>query len=94
MILSYHPFFEADTNIICAGRVPDANDLALIQSADAVVLPQGCYRSLYEMARPNCVNIFPNFDARFNYAGKIGQARLFKETNAAHPKTQTYPSQT
>ncbi|MBL6971423.1 MAG: glutathione synthase [Desulfobacterales bacterium] len=90
MILSYHPFFEADKNIICAGREPDAEDLAAIRAADAVVLPQGCFRSLYAMARQNCANIFPNFDARFKYAGKIGQARLFEETHAPHPETATY----
>lgn len=90
MILSYHPVFEADQNLICAGREPDAQDLAAIRAADAVVLPQGCYRSLHAMARQNCANVFPNFDTRFNYAGKIGQARLFAETNAPHPKTATY----
>ena len=90
MILSYHPFFEADKNIICAGREPDAEDLAAIRAADAVVLPQGCFKSLYAMARQNCANVFPNFDARFKYAGKIGQARLFAETNAPHPETATY----
>ena len=92
MILSYHPFFEADKNIICAGREPGADDLAAIQAADAVVLPQGCSRSLYALARRNCLNLFPNFDARFNYAGKIGQARLFRETRAAHPETETFPN--
>jgi ribosomal protein S6--L-glutamate ligase len=90
MIVSYHPFFEADKNIICAGREPDDQDLAAIRAADAVVLPQGCYQSLYEMARENCANIFPNFDARFKCAGKIGQTRLFQEINVPHPKTTIY----
>ncbi len=90
MILSYHPFFEANKNIICAGREPDAEDLAAIRAADAVVLSQGCYRSLYAMARQNCANVFPNFDTRFKYAGKIGQARLFEETHVPHPETATY----
>ena len=42
------------------------------------------------MARQNSLNVFPNFDTRFNYAGKIGQARLFAENNAPHPETATY----
>jgi ribosomal protein S6--L-glutamate ligase len=90
MILSYHPCFEADKNLLCAGREPDADDLEAIKSAYAVILPQGCYQSLYEMARDNCNHVFPNFDARFKYRGKIGQAKLFQEHNVAHPQTETY----
>ncbi len=90
MILSYHPCFEADKNILCAGREPAADDLAAIKAAHAVILPQGCRRSLYEMAHNNCRHVFPNFDSRFQYAGKIGQVRLFQEKNVPHPRTQTY----
>ena len=90
MILSYHPCFEADKNILCAGREPDADDLSAITAARAVILPQGCRRSLYEMARNNCRHVFPNFDSRFQYAGKIGQIRLFQEKNVPHPRTETY----
>jgi len=92
MIVSYHPSFESEKNIVCAGRDPGPEDLAAIRAADAVVLPQGCKRSLYEMAHRNCTNVFPNFNTRFNYAGKIGQARLFGETNTAHPETRTFLS--
>ena len=87
MIVSFHPWFEADKNIICAGREPDSGDLAAIKAADAVVLPQGCYKSLYEMARDNCANVFPDFDAKFKYPGKIGQIKLFQEKGVSLPKT-------
>lgn len=90
MILSYHPCFAADKNLICAGREPDKNDIAAIQAADAVILPQGCRRSLYQMARKNCRHVFPNFDARFAYPGKIGQVRLFRKINAPHPATEPF----
>lgn len=92
MILSYHPHFEADANRLCAGREPGAADLAAIREADAVILSQGCYESLYRMARSNCKHVFPNFDAKFDYKGKIGQIQLFQKTNTAHPKTETYPN--
>jgi ribosomal protein S6--L-glutamate ligase len=92
VIVSFHPLFEADKNIICAGREPDAEDLAAIKAARAVVLPQGCRRSLYEIARKNCANVFPNYNVRFEFPGKIGQIRLFRETNTAHPQTELYPS--
>jgi len=90
MILSFHPLFEADKNIICAGREPGDEDLTAIQAAAAVVLPQGCNQSLYEMARANCRNVFPNYDARFRYPDKIGQIKLFREFNMAHPATEIF----
>jgi ribosomal protein S6--L-glutamate ligase len=90
MIVSFHPLFEADRNMTCAGREPDEQDLAAIKAAKAVILNQGCFRSLYEMARANCPNVFPNYDARFQYPGKIGQAKLFRDFNISHPATDTY----
>jgi ribosomal protein S6--L-glutamate ligase len=92
MILSFHPLYEADLNITCAGREPNADDLAAIQTADAVVLPQGCYRSLYEKARTNCRHVFPNYDARFRYPDKIGQIRLFRDFEIAHPASDIFPT--
>jgi len=90
MILSFHPLYEAHKNITCAGRRPNATDLAAIQAADAVVLPQGCYQSLYEMARANCRHVFPNYDARFRYPDKIGQIKLFRDLHIAHPASDIF----
>lgn len=90
MILSFHPCFEADENRLCAGRLPDENDLSRIRSADAVVLPQGCSRELFRMVSGNCARFFPDYTARFAYPGKLGQARLFLETNARHPDTMIF----
>jgi ribosomal protein S6--L-glutamate ligase len=90
MVLSFHPCFEADENRLCAGRLPDENDLALIRSADAVVLPQGCSRELYRMVSRNCARFFPDYTARFAYPGKLGQAKLFLETSACHPDTKIF----
>ena len=92
MIVSFHPVFEADQNIICAGRQPGAGDLAAIKAAKAVVLPQGCRQSLYQMAIENCRHVFPNYDARFDYPGKLGQIQLFQDTGTAHPPSETYAS--
>lgn len=90
MILSYHPIFEGDKNLICAGREPSAEDLAALGEADVVILSQGCYEPLYKMARNHCRNVFPNFDAKFKYPGKTGQIRLFKKTKTAHPQTEIF----
>lgn len=90
MILSFHPLYTGDKNITCAGRQPGPEDLAAIKAADAVVLPQGCYQSLYEMARANCPNVFPHYDARFAYPGKIGQIKMFRKYNIAHPASDIF----
>lgn len=90
MVVSFHPLFRADHNILCAGRDPGAAELSAIRNASAVILPQGCQRQLYLMARNNCLNIFPNYDARFRYPGKIGQIRLFIEKAIAHPPTEIF----
>ena len=90
MILSYHPCYVADTNILCAGREPDEKDLAAMRAAKAVVLPQGCRETLYRMARQTCPHVFPDYDARFQYPGKTGQARLFQVLDAPRPRTWVF----
>jgi ribosomal protein S6--L-glutamate ligase len=90
MILSFNPVFEADVNRICAGRNPNADDLAALRRADAVILPQGCRRDLYALARENCRNVFPNYDTRFAYDGKIAQIQLFRRNATPHPPTFIY----
>jgi ribosomal protein S6--L-glutamate ligase len=92
MIVSFHPLYEADKNILCAGREPDKSDLAAIKKADAVILPQGCRQGLYVMAREYCKHVFPNYGARFQYPGKTGQIQLFRDTDTPHPKTRVFKS--
>ncbi len=90
MILSFHPCFSGDHFRLCAGREPDAADLAAIRAADAVVLPQGCRESLCTMARQHCDHVFPDYAARFAWPGKLGQIRLFREMKVPHPKTESF----
>jgi ribosomal protein S6--L-glutamate ligase len=90
MIVSFNPIISAHRNIICAGRDPDAADRAAIQSAAAVILPQGCTEALYRLCRGHCPHVFPNLDARFDFPGKIGQIRLFQQLGLAHPATRVY----
>ena len=92
MILSFHPCFDADTNIIVAGRDPGPEELEAIQSASAVILPQGCRESLYQMATENCTHVFPDYSLRFAYPGKTGQAALFEKQNVPFPQTIIYRS--
>jgi ribosomal protein S6--L-glutamate ligase len=92
MILSFHPCFEADAQITIADRDLSGGDLDLIRRARAILLPQSCPRGLYEACRESAAFLFPNYDARFEYPGKIDQIRLFRNLGCPHPKTWTWPS--
>lgn len=90
MILSFHPIITADKNMICAGRDPGDAELSAIRQADAVILPQGCRKSLYDMATTHCVHVFPDYSAKFAYPGKIGQTALFASFDLPRPKTWVF----
>ncbi len=90
MILSFHPCYSADKNRMCAGRDPDEKDMALMRKARAVILPQGCRRSLFEAARINCTRVFPDYTARFAWPDKTGQIRMFRHFAAPHPETAVF----
>jgi len=90
MILSFHPLISADINILCAGRDPDNKDLEAIKQADAVILPLGCKKNLYDLVRENCRYVFPNYDMRFDFPGKLGQIELFRKMEANHPDTKSF----
>ncbi|MBA3027320.1 MAG: glutathione synthase [Desulfobacteraceae bacterium] len=90
MILSFHPIYEGNKNIICAGRKPDASDLKEIRKAKAVILPQGCSEELYRMAVEHCPHVFPNYHTRFLYPGKLNQASLFSFHKVLFPGTRTF----
>jgi len=92
MIVSFHPIYEADCNLVCAGRHPGDSDREAICRASAVILPQGCSSALYRLARANCPNVFPKMDPRYDYPGKVGQARLFASLGVDHPRTLAFAS--
>ena len=85
-VLSYHLLIEAGRNRVYSGK-PSKDDVAAIQEADAVILPQGGKKPLYRLARRYCAHVFPNYDAFFSYPGKTGQAALFKKLKVPHPDT-------
>jgi ribosomal protein S6--L-glutamate ligase len=90
MILSFHPLISADKNILCAGRNPDRNDLEAIKYADAVILPMGCKKILYNLVREHCRYVFPNYDVRFDFPGKLGQTKLFRKMGVNYPETKSF----
>ena len=90
MILSFHPMIEGNVNRLCAGRDPGPEDLATMEKATAILLPQGCRETLYQAARQRCPLVFPNYDARFDYPGKSGQIKLFREYGLMHPESLAF----
>jgi ribosomal protein S6--L-glutamate ligase len=92
MILSFHPCFLGDTLVILGDGTLDSHDLRHIQTAEIIILPQYCPLELYEACKSSSAQIFPNYDVRFEYPGKIGQSLLFKKYECPHPETLQWTS--
>ena len=92
MILSFHPCFLADTQIVLGDGTLDDHDIGHIEAAEVIVLPQTCTLELYQACRNSSALLFPDYEVRFQYPGKIGQSVLFKELKSPHPETKKWPS--
>jgi ribosomal protein S6--L-glutamate ligase len=91
MILSFHPCFDTDVQVILGDRGLDAAEHKLIRDAEAIILPQGCPENLYGACSDSNAHVFPNYKIRFNYPGKMGQSLLFRDFGLPHPKTLRWP---
>jgi len=87
MILSFHPCFDTDIQIILGDRPLDSDDLECIKRAEAIILPQACTQDLYQLCATSDAPLFPNYEARTKYPGKIGQSLMFKDLQFPHPRT-------
>ena len=92
MILSFHPCFDTDVQVILGARRLDSPDLELIRDAEAIVLPQGCPEDLFQACSRSDALIFPNYEMRFKYQGKMGQSLLFRNFGLLHPVTLCWPT--
>lgn len=92
MILSFHPCFMADTQVVLGDGPLDRHDITHIRAADAIILPQTCTLELYQACINSSARLFPRYDARFDFPGKIGQSQLFGSMNLPHPKTRPWAS--
>ncbi|MEW6667743.1 MAG: hypothetical protein AB1512_21245 [Thermodesulfobacteriota bacterium] len=92
MILSFHPCFAADAQIILGDRKLSREDLSLIAEAEAILLPQGCRIDLYRACKASPGFVFPNYDMRFRFHGKTGQSLLFEKMGWPHPATRRWDS--
>ncbi len=92
MILSFHPCFLGDMLVILGDGALDSHDLRHIQAAEIILLPQYCSPGLYRACKSSSAQIFPNYDARFEFPGKSGQSLLFKKYKCPHPETRRWAS--
>ena len=92
MILSFHPCFLGDTLIILGDGTLDTHDLRHMEAAEIIILPQYCTLGLYKACKSSSAQVFPNYDARFQFPGKIGQSLLFKKYKCPHPETLQWTS--
>ncbi len=68
-------------------RTLDSSDLKWVQRADAIILPQTCPQELYDACSRVDAFVFPDYETRFKYPGKIGQSLLFRDLGLPHPET-------
>jgi len=87
MILSFHPCFDTDVQIILGDRPLDSDDLESIKEAEAIILPQASTQDLNEICASSGASLFPSYEARTKYPGKIGQSLMFKDFQFPHPRT-------
>jgi ribosomal protein S6--L-glutamate ligase len=87
MILSFHPCFDADSQIILGSRPLNSNHLKLIRKAEAIILPQALQAEIYRACTESGALLFPNYEMRFRYPGKIGQSLMFRDFGFPHPET-------
>lgn len=90
MLLSFNPAIEGDL-FLWERAFWDRQLLQTIRSARAVVLPQTVTREFYRLCRQNCSLVFPNYDLRFSWEGKVGDTMLFWSCNVEHPLTLVFP---
>lgn len=89
-IVSFHPVLKGDVFVWERGIIKE--ELAgLLAGARAVILPQTVSRELYHMCRALCPRVFPNYDLRFKWEGKVGDTMLFWSLGVPHPRTWIFP---
>ena len=89
-ILSMHPVIEGDAFYWDRG-VWEENLFRKIEKARAVILPQTVEKELYCLCKKLCPLVFPNYDLRFQWEGKVGDTLAFWAFNIKHPHTLIFP---
>jgi len=85
-----HPIIEGDTFHWDRG-IWDKELFRAMRKADAIILPQTVQRELYCLCKKLCPLVFPNYDLRFLWEGKIGDTLAFWTYGVKHPHTLVFP---
>ncbi len=85
-----HPVIEGDAFYWDRG-VWDKNLFNTIKKACAVILPQTVQKELYCLCIKMCPHVFPNYDLRFKWEGKMGDTLAFWVHGVKHPHTLVFP---
>ena len=89
-VLSLHTMIDGDRFRWERG-VWDEELCRELAAARAIILPQSVERELYALCRQLCPRVFPNYDLRFQWEGKVGDSLLFWTYGAPHPRTMVFP---
>lgn len=89
-VLSMHPIMEGDTFYWDRG-IWDKNLFNAIKNASAIILPQTVEREMYWLCTELCPQVFPNYDLRFKWEGKMGDTFAFWAYGLKHPHTLVFP---
>ena len=89
-MVSFNPWIEGEVNFFqFTGLTPKV--LSALEEAEAVIFPQTVLPELYFFVRRLGKRVFPNYDLRFAFPGKIGQTLLFQALGLPHPRTICVP---
>lgn len=89
-VLSMHPVIDGDV-FYWDRTVLDQPFFHEIRSAAAIILPQTVARELYCLCTKMCPAVFPNYDLRFQWEGKMGDVMAFWAYDLKHPRTMAFP---
>ena len=85
-----HPMIEGDA-FYWDRNVWDKSVFQQIQKARAIILPQTVEKELYHLCKKLCPHVFPDYDLRFQWEGKVGDTLAFWAFNIKHPHTLIFP---
>jgi ribosomal protein S6--L-glutamate ligase len=89
-VLSMHPVIGGDAFYWDRG-VWDWDLFNAIKKAFAIILPQTVEKEFYFLCSKMCPHVFPNYDLRFQWEGKMGDTLAFWAYGVRHPHTLVFP---